>query len=248
MAELLLSRGRRTPDKAAVTTPEGARMTYRDLELLSARFANLLKGPHGIEKGDRIAVQVGKRPEILALNIACARVGAIYLPLNTSYTDREVRELLDDATPSLLVRDTVLKHGTPKVDFARLLSAASGQSGDFDDVACDRGTPAAMIYTSGTTGRPKGALLTQGSLVSNCLALMGVWEFTPDDVLLHVLPLYHIHGLCVASYCTLASGSSILMMESSDIGDVVENISKATVIMGVPTHYTRMLSDPRLTR
>lgn len=246
VTQTLLGPGRETPTKVAVVTTDGQQLTYGDLDRLSAQLANLLERDYGIGKGDRVAVQSDKSPEIFALNIACARVGAIYLPLNTGYTDREVNDLLDDATPSLLVRRASIEHPTPRVDLARLLDGASEQPTDFDDVSCDVDTPAAMLYTSGTTGRPKGALLTHGNLVFNCRTLNSVWEFTPDDILLHVLPLFHTHGLFVAAYCTLSSGASMILVEKFDAGEVVHQLASATVFMGVPTHYVRLVADPRL--
>lgn len=246
VTQTLLGPGRTTPMKAAVVTTDGRALTYGDLDRLSAQLANLLERNYGITKGDRVAVQLDKSPEIFALNVACARVGAIYLPLNTSYTDREVHDLLDDATPSLLVRRVPIEHATPRIDFSSLLEEASEQPTDFDDVPCDVGTPAAMLYTSGTTGRPKGAVLTHGNLAFNCQTLNSVWGITSDDVLLHVLPLFHTHGLFVAAYCTLSSGASMLLMESFDVGEVVRSLSSATVFMGVPTHYVRLLADPHL--
>src|SRR5450631_1071970 len=134
VTETLLSLGRRTPSKEAVVTFDGRGLTYGDLDRLSARLANLLGTHYGITKGDRVAVQLEKSPEVFALNIACARAGAIYLPLNSRYNDREVRDLLDDAVPSLLVRDEGIEHPTPRVALARLLAEATSQPDDFDDV------------------------------------------------------------------------------------------------------------------
>jgi malonyl-CoA/methylmalonyl-CoA synthetase len=195
-----------------------------------------------------LAVQTVKCPEILALNIACARLGALYVPFNTSYTDREMIDLLDDATPALLVRDETIDHATPRVAMSDLFAAAEGQPTGFEDVASDVDTPAAMLFTSGTTGRPKGAVLSQGNLVFGCRTLNEAWDISADDVVVHVLPLFHVHGLFVAAYCSLSSGASMRLLEGFDVGEVLEVMTCSTLLMGVPTHYTRLLADPRLTR
>ncbi len=246
VAQTLLGVGRTTPMKAAVVATDGRTLTYGGLDRLSAQLANLLEGDYGISKGDRVAVQLEKSPELFALNVACARIGAIYLPLNTGYTDREVNDLLDDAGPALLVRRVPIEHATPRTDLSRLLLEARDHAADFDDVPCGVDTPAAMLYTSGTTGRPKGAVLTHGNLAFNCRTLNSVWDITADDVLVHVLPLFHTHGLFVAAYCTFSSGASMLLREKFEFGEVVQSFSSATVFMGVPTHYVRLLSDARL--
>ncbi|MHB1087199.1 MAG: AMP-binding protein [Acidimicrobiales bacterium] len=248
VATALLGPGRRNPTKVAITTLDGGAMTYAELDHLSGQLANLLVRGYGINHGDRVAVQSPKCPQLLALNIACARIGAIYLPLNTSYTDRETMVLLDDATPALLVRDAIIEHHTPRADLGRLVREAHDRPSHFDDAACDEDTPAAMLFTSGTTGRAKGALLTHGNLVSNCQTLNDVWGFTSDDTLLHALPLFHTHGLFVGAYCTLSSGASMIMMEHFDAGDVVGELPHATVFMGVPTYYVRLLAEPSFTR
>ena len=248
VSDTLLGVGRMTSSKVAVTTDDGRRLTYGELDRLSGQLANALTRRHGVSMGDRVAIQARKSPEILALNLACARVGAIYLPLNSAYTDREVRDLLDDATPALLVRDEPIEHVTPRAGLSRLLADAAEHSADFDDAVCDAQTPAAMLFTSGTTGRPKGAVLTHGNLAPNCRTLSEVWGFSADDVVLHVLPLFHTHGLFVAAYCALSSGASLLLMESFDADDVLRRLSEATVFMGVPTHYVRLLGTEGLNR
>ncbi|MBW4078429.1 MAG: AMP-binding protein [Acidobacteria bacterium] len=248
VAKTLLGPGRTNPAKVAISTVDGHQMRYADLDRLSGQLANLLVRCYHVNEGDRVAVQSPKCPELLALNIACARIGAIYVPLNTSYTDREIRLLLDDATPSLLVREALIEHDTPRANLGRLVHEAHDQSSHFADVACDENAPAAMLFTSGTTGRAKGALLTHGNLVSNCQTLNEVWGFTPHDTLLHALPLFHTHGLFVGAYCALSSGASMILMENFDAGEVVRQLSSATVFMGVPTYYVRLLAEPSLNR
>ncbi|HSN02011.1 MAG TPA: AMP-binding protein [Acidimicrobiales bacterium] len=248
VTEALLGAGRTTPSKVAVTTGDGRQVTYDEIDRLSGQLAHVLTLGHGVSAGDRVAIQASTSPEILALNIACARVGAIYVPLNSAYTDREVRGLLDDATPTLVVREETIEHVTPRASLSRLIAEAAEQSADFVDAPCDAHTPAAMLFTSGTTGRPKGAVLTHGNLVSNCEMLREVWEFRPEDVVLHVLPLFHTHGLFVAAYCALSSGASLLMMEGFDADDACRRLAEATVFMGVPTHYVRLNGSANLSR
>ena len=248
VTDTLLEVGRATPSKVAVTTGDGRQVTYGELDQLSGQLANVLTRRHRVSTGDRVAIQARKSPEILALNLACARVGAIFLPLNAGYTDREVRDLLDDATPALLIRDEPIDHATPRVALTRLVAESRGYASDFDDAHCDADAPAAMLFTSGTTGRPKGAVLTHGNLTSNCRVLNEVWGFTSEDVLLHVLPLFHTHGLFVAAYCALSSGASLLLLESFDADDALGRFEDATVFMGVPTHYVRLLEAGDLGR
>jgi malonyl-CoA/methylmalonyl-CoA synthetase len=242
----LLDAGRAAPDKVAVVSVRGD-LTYRQLDALSARLAHALVDA-GVATGQRVAVQVDKRPEVLALNLACARLGAIYVPLNPAYTDAEVVGLLDVATPTLLVRDRPVDHPTTRLRLDELLTDAARRPESFHNVVADASTPAAMLFTSGTTGRPKGALLTQGNLVFGATTLNDVWGIGPHDVLVHVLPLFHVHGLFVAAYCALASGATIRLLEGFDLDEVLAVLPDSTLVMGVPTHYTRLLGDERFTR
>ena len=246
LSETLLARGRSTPQEVAIASADGPAMTYGELDDLSARLANVLVQRYGVTMGDRVAVQLDKSAAIFALNIACSRMGAVYLPLNPSYTDREVVDVLDDAAPSLLVRQSPLEYPFAVVSLERLLSESRDASGDFNDVAVQSDTPAAMLYTSGTTGRPKGVVLSHENLVVNCRTLNDAWGITSKDVVHHVLPLFHTHGLFVAGYCALSSGASMLMAQRFDARAVVRELSSVTVFMGVPTHYVRMLEEPAL--
>ena len=207
----------------------------------------------GVQKGDRVAFQVEKSPAVFPLHLALLTSGAVQLPLNPTYPDAEVRALLADAEPSLVVRDPrrdVLagpwRTATMDAHGGGSLVAAVGVSTSAPDVpelcAADG---AALLYTSGTTGRPKGAYLTHGNLQHNAESLVDAWGFTPDDVLLHILPLFHTHGLFVATHCVLASGASMVVQPGFDVADVLEELPRCTVLMGVPTHYTRLLSDSR---
>ena len=232
LAELLLAPGRET--RVAIHCGDDT-WTYGRLAATSADLASALVA-RGVQPGDRLVVQTRKRPEVLALHLAAVRLGAVYVPLNTSYTDAEVEALVADADPALVVRDDELD----------ALLATSGD-GTFANTPRSLDDPASMLYTSGTTGRPKGAVLTQGNLIAACRTLVDAWGFSDRDVLLHMLPLFHTHGLFVAAYCTLASGSSMVMIDF-DPSQVVRELPAASVVMGVPTHYTRLLAEPAFTR
>ena len=221
-------------------------MSFAALDALSAQLAHALRA-RGVTLGDRVVVQSPKAPELLALAIACARLGAMYTPLNTAYTDVEVAALVADAEPSLVVRATGLARW-PWVDLAELLVDARGRGVTFDDAATDESTPAALVFTSGTTGRPKGAVLTQGNLVFGCRTLNQIWEIDESDVLVHVLPLFHVHGLFVAAYCALSSGATMRWLDGFALDEVLPALDGATLMMGVPTRYARLLADERFTR
>lgn len=233
LAAFLLAPGR--DDRLAMRSGDDI-WTYGRLASCSADLATALAA-RGVQPGVRIVVQTGKRPEVIALHLAAVRLGAVYVPLNTAYTAAEVQALIDDAEPALVVDDAELD----------TLLAQQGD-GTFADTPRSLDDPASMLYTSGTTGRPKGAVLTQGNLLAAATTLIDAWGFTDDDVLLHILPLFHTHGLFVAAYCTLGSGATMVMHEAFDPAAVVADLPAATVLMGVPTHYTRLLAEPAFTR
>ena len=183
--------------------------------------------------GARVAVQAAKSPEYVLLYLACVRAGAVFLPMNTAYTPAEVAHLVDDAEPAIVLDDD------------GVAALASVPDVPFDDVTVAPGDLAAMLYTSGTTGKPKGAMLSHRNLASNAAALTELWGFTADDVLLHVLPVFHMHGLFVAVNCALVSGSSMVFLPKFDADAVLTELPRCTVMMGVPTHYTRLLDDAR---
>lgn len=232
LAALLLAPGRE--EHLAIRAGDDT-WTYGRLAASSADLATALAA-RGVRPGDRLVVQTRRRPEVIALHLAAVRLGAVYVPLNTAYTPAEVEALVADADPALVVRDDVLDD----------LLAQPGD-GTFADTPRALDDPASMLYTSGTTGRPKGAVLSQGNLIAACGTLVDAWEFTSDDVLLHILPLFHTHGLFVAAYCTLASGASMSMVDFEP-ASVVRELPNATVLMGVPTHYTRLLAESTFTR
>jgi malonyl-CoA/methylmalonyl-CoA synthetase len=229
---------RRAPDPGTplMVVPGSETWTYGDVHGLAGRIANGLTTA-GVAPGDRVAVQVEKCPEVVALYLACLRSGAVFFPMNPAYTDDEVAYLVDDATPRVVVREP-----------AALAALADGQPGSFDDVTVRPDDVAAMLYTSGTTGRPKGVPLTHRNLAANAASLHEVWGFGPDDVLLHALPVFHAHGLFVALNCVLTNGTGMVFLPRFDVDAVIDQLPSASVFMGVPTHYTRLLADSRLDR
>jgi malonyl-CoA/methylmalonyl-CoA synthetase len=246
------------PEKPCLLIPHGPVIHYDELAQASARIANALVRA-GCRAGDRVAVQCDKHWHVVALYLACLRAGFVYLPLNVGYQKRELQYFFDDATPQIIVcrpqalgmvetiarRATVLTmdaHGGELADRAR------GEPAQFDTVHSQPDDLAAIVYTSGTTGRSKGASLTHRNLASNALALVEAWAFTRGDVLLHALPIYHVHGLFVAIHCTLLSGARMLWLPKFDAAEVVDFLPAATVMMGVPTFYTRLLAQPGFTR
>lgn len=240
---------------------DGTTVTHGSFLETAGQFANLLV-QLGIKPGDRVAAQVEKSPEALALYAACMRSGAIFLPLNTAYTADEVSYFLENSGARLLVcDDRSAKALQPIADAcdATLETMNSDGSGSFALQAqvmpvafstIDRTEDdlAALLYTSGTTGRSKGAMLTQGNLLSNCQALTTEWRFTSDDALLHALPIFHTHGLFVATNIALLAGCKVLFMPKFNVDIMLDLMPQATTLMGVPTFYTRLLSDQRFTR
>jgi malonyl-CoA/methylmalonyl-CoA synthetase len=245
-----------------IETEDGRRYSYGDLERLSARYAHLLAGL-GVTRGDRVAVQVEKSPEAIMLYLACLRAGAVYLPLNTAYQKGEISYFLSDAEPRVVVcrpeseswiGEIAAKAGVPHVltlDQAgggTLVEKSRGLGESFPTMVMKRDELAAILYTSGTTGRSKGAMMTHWNLASNALTLHKSWGFRPDDVLLHALPIFHTHGLFVATNCVLLNGTSMLFLPKFDADTVIRLLPRATVMMGVPTFYVRLLNDVRFTR
>ena len=244
--------------------PDDRTLSYSDMLARSAQFANALLAL-GVSPGDRIAVQVDKSIEALFLYLACVRAGGVYLPLNSGYRDKELAYFIDDAEPHVFVctperlgdlekttRDGSVAHIetlTGNGDALGTLNAiANNMEATFDDIHLDKDDLAAILYTSGTTGRSKGAMLTHNNLASNALTLAEYWRFSPDDVLLHVLPIFHTHGLFVATNTILVSGASMIFQNRFDVDAVMEALPRATVMMGVPTYYSRLLASGRLNR
>ncbi|MFI4974722.1 MAG: AMP-binding protein [Caulobacterales bacterium] len=232
---LLASRFPADRGKPCFLLPEGA-ISYGELEAGAGRMAALLAAK-GVKPGDRVAVQAAKSPPAVMLYLAILRIGAVYLPLNTAYTASEIEYFVQDAEPVLFVTDPAAL-AREAAGLAPLSAIHAARSGDL----------ASIIYTSGTTGRSKGAMLSHGNLAANALALHEAWGFTPDDVLLHALPIFHVHGLFVALHCAFLSGAPMLWLGRFDEEAVLAALPRATVMMGVPTFYTRLLADPRFTR
>ena len=222
---------------------------YGDLLSKVQKISAVLESK-GVDKGDRVVVQVEKSPENLALYLATLRIGAVYVPLNTAYTVTELDYFLADAEPALFVG------GQVRDDVSCLTLTADGQGSLIDEMLaddlvipkpCERDDEdlAVIIYTSGTTGRSKGAMLSHGNLSSNAHALSEAWDWQPDDVLLHALPIFHAHGLFIASHCALLNGTPIEFLSKFDVDRVQAALPRCTVMMGVPTFYVRLLGQPR---
>ncbi len=241
--------------KIAIREPGGREWSYPEFFDLVARAARVLTDL-GVESGDRVALQANKSTEALAVYLGCVQIGAVFLPLNTAYTESEIDYFLEDSAAALFICNpqiesvlaTQTKRRVASLDgqgggsFANLLESASVllkvTPRNNDDLG-------AILYTSGTTGRSKGAMLSQQNLASNTETLVDYWQFTASDVLLHALPIYHTHGLFVASNVALATGATMLFHTSFNVDAVVADLPAATTMMGVPTFYTRLLADSR---
>jgi len=254
------------PDALFADLTEDRHYLYQDVLDVTARMANTL-AEWGLEPGDRLAAQVPKSIEALMLYLATVRVGAVFLPLNTAYTASEVGYFLGDATPKVFVcapeshadyqalaeqhnlRLETLGVWLPgQNDKSTLLKATEQQASSFNSIRREADDLAAILYTSGTTGRAKGAMLTHENLASNARALVDYWCFSKEDVLLHALPIYHTHGLFVATNTALLSGSSLIFLNSFNIDTLLAQLPRASCMMGVPTFYTRLLNEDRLQR
>ncbi|MCM2307871.1 MAG: malonyl-CoA synthase [Sulfuritalea sp.] len=242
--------------------PDGRVWTYGDVERASGRVANLIAAL-GLKPGDRVAAQVEKTPEALVLYLAAIRAGMVFLPLNPAYQRHELEYFLGDAKPGLFVcrpqartlaAELAARTGVPHVleldDDGRgsLIEAAAAHADAFATVARGSADLAAILYTSGTTGRSKGAMLSHGNLAHNARTLHAYWHFQPGDVLLHMLPTFHVHGLFVACHTTLLNGSAMFFEPRFDAARAMRLLPEATVFMGVPTYYVRLLLDPAFGR
>ncbi|SEA02630.1 AMP-binding protein [Marinobacterium iners] len=236
----------------------GKTYTYNDLLNITSIFSEHLHNL-GVEPGDRVAAQINKSPHGFLLYLAVLRVGGIFVPLNTAYTPKEVDYFLCDCKPAIFFCSAAKAVENKKAIDAhvRLGSVIFNDSGEcatlLADVIHEELAPpvvrdgsdvAIIIYTSGTTGQPKGAMLTHANLTSNAQALTKAWMFDDSDVLLHALPIFHAHGLFISTHCVLLSGSKMIFLEKFDTTTVMENIPQSTVMMGVPTFYTRLLAAP----
>ena len=250
---------------AGKTTPflllrNGHTITHSAFLEMSAQMAHAMLAT-GLSPGDRVAVQVQKSPQALAIYAACAQAGLVFLPLNTAYTVDELSYFIENSGARLIICDGASREdlsalaGKQNATMLTLNADGSGSLTDraatmpvsFDTVDRDGEDLAAFLYTSGTTGRSKGAMLTQNNLLSNAQTLVREWRFTGDDVLLHALPIFHTHGLFVATNVMLASGGSMILLPKFSPDDIIDWMPRATTMMGVPTFYTRLLEDPRFT-
>ncbi|MCX8115235.1 MAG: AMP-binding protein, partial [Burkholderiaceae bacterium] len=270
---LIESRLPRDLSAPCIETHDGLVYSWRDLHFASARLAGWLASldlpcdPDG--SAARIVVQVEKSPEALMLYLATLRAGLVYVPLNTAYQRAEVEYFLNDARPAVVVcTPSRVREIEPLARAAgvshvltlgerrdgTLLAAAAPFADSFATAQRAADDLAAIVYTSGTTGRSKGAMLTHGNLASNALVLDEFWGFKEEretgghDVLLHALPLFHVHGLFVASHAALLSGATMLFLPKFDVRQVLERLPRSTVFMGVPTYYTRLLAEPGFDR
>ncbi|SNS98565.1 malonyl-CoA/methylmalonyl-CoA synthetase [Noviherbaspirillum humi] len=246
----------------SIETHDGLLYSWNDLERATAKMANLLASL-ALPPDSRIAVQVEKSPEALMLYLATIRAGYVYLPLNTAYRAAEIEYFIGDAEPAVVVcspenfgwvSQLAFKAGTRHVFTlgedrqGSLLSRAAGQPDTFATVERKPDDLAAILYTSGTTGRSKGAMLSHDNLASNVKVLQEAWAWQKGDVLLHALPLFHVHGLFVASNGALYNGSKMIFLPKFDGAEVMRQLPRATVFMGVPTYYVRLLADPAFGR
>ncbi|MGY8669064.1 malonyl-CoA synthase [Bradyrhizobium sp. UFLA05-109] len=249
------------PTRLAIETHDGSRISYGELIARAGQMANVLV-ERGVKPGDRVAVQVEKSVANIVLYLATVRAGAVYLPLNTAYTLNELDYFITDAEPSLVVCDPSKAEGIAaiaakvkaKVETlgpdgrGSLTEAADKAKSEFTTVPRANDDLAAILYTSGTTGRSKGAMLSHDNLASNSLTLVDYWRFTDKDVLIHALPIYHTHGLFVATNVTLFSRASMIFLPKLDPDLIIKLMARATVLMGVPTFYTRLLQNSALSR
>jgi malonyl-CoA/methylmalonyl-CoA synthetase len=251
------------PDSSRILLRDAAghSLTYGEMFAETARIANCLTAA-GLRPGDRLAVQVEKSVMALFLPLACMRAGAIFLPLNPAYTLAELEYFLADAEPAcVIVQPDKQSSIEPMLagkasiftlgdcgERGSLIDGAHRMPESFHGVPRKADDLAAILYTSGTTGRSKGAMLTHDNLTSNALVLRDLWRFTTDDVLLHALPVYHTHGLFTATNTVLMAGASMAFLPRFDAELIFAHLPGCTTMMGVPTFYTRLLADPRLTR
>jgi malonyl-CoA/methylmalonyl-CoA synthetase len=251
---LLLGHFAENAEQPCLIIPGGEVIHYDELDRMSARFAHVLRDA-GCVPGDRVAAQVDKSWQALALYLACLRAGLVFLPLNTGYQKGELAYFFGDAEPRVIVcrPETVEAVAAVRPESAvltltpgagSLQERAASVPTEFATVMSRPDDLAAILYTSGTTGRSKGAMLTHRNLTSNALTLVESWGFTKGDTLLHALPIYHVHGLFVACHCALLSQARMLWLPKFDPNEVRALLPHASVMMGVPTFYTRLLAEP----
>ena len=262
VSQWLESHASRNRERLFLETADGQRFTYGDMAALTARLATALRSLQ-VATGERVVAQVEKSPEAVALYLACMQLGAVFVPLNTAYTLAELEYFLGDAAPAVAVvrpgdrahvQAIAERSGVAHVETlderggGSLLNLSAAITGQLiaTDPQHDASSLAALLYTSGTTGRSKGAMLSRANLASNATTLARAWRFSADDVLLHALPIFHVHGLFVAINTVLAAGASMVFVPKFDADEVVRCLPRVSVMMGVPTFYTRLLQQPAL--
>jgi malonyl-CoA/methylmalonyl-CoA synthetase len=265
-AENLFSRFERRaaqdPSRVLLQTTEGGAVTYADMLSESARVARALTDL-GLTPGDRVSVQVEKSVANLWLYLGALRAGLVFHPLNPAYALEEMRWFIGNAEPGILICDPTRldEYRTLCEEFAvphlhtldaqgqGSFTALLASAGDAFQTVPRRGDDlAALLYSSGTTGRPKGIMLTHDNLAANVEVLVDYWGFDTTDVLLHALPIYHVHGLFVAIHCVLEAGASMCWLSHFDTATVLQCLPHSTVMMGVPTYYTRLLDQSAFDR
>jgi malonyl-CoA/methylmalonyl-CoA synthetase len=242
--------------EAFLILPDGKEISYKSFVAMAAGYASAITDL-GLVAGDRLAIQVEKSPQALALIAGCIQAGIVFVPLNTGYTGDEMAYFVENSGAKLLVCDGARADALASIDvlietmnadgsgsFAAKAKAATG----FETVARSGGDLAAFLHTSGTTGRSKGAMLSQDNLLSNARTLVREWRFDRSDVLLHALPIFHAHGLFVATNVMLLVGGKMIFLPKFDLDQMIDLMPQATSLMGVPTFYTRLLNDARFTR
>ncbi|WP_299197060.1 malonyl-CoA synthase [uncultured Tateyamaria sp.] len=251
----------RASDAVFLHLPGGLSLTYEAFLDIAAQYAGLM-ADMGLTAGDRVAVQTAKSPETLAVYAACVQAGLVFLPLNTAYTPDEVAYFVENSGARLVLVEGSKRNALAAITErygAKLETLNADGSGSFADnaapylksfqtVSRTGSDLAALLYTSGTTGRSKGAMLTQSNLLSNAQVLQKEWRFTSQDVLLHALPIFHTHGLFVATNITLLCGGQMIFLPKFDLDQLITQLPNATTMMGVPTFYTRLLGDARFTK
>lgn len=252
----------KSSDKTFLESDSGESFTYADVEVVTARYANFLTNL-GAKPGDRIAVQVNKSPQAVFLYLACLRAGLCYLPLNNAYQQGEIRYFLGDAQPFMaicspqnfewfakLCDETRVAHlfTLDENGAGTFIEAAKKSPPEFVTVSSKPDDLAVIIYTSGTTGRSKGAMVTHSNLTSNAKVLCDAWKITASDTHIHALPIFHIHGLFVALNTILLSGAKLIFQRKFDAREILSALPRATMLMGVPTFYTRLLAEPSFAR
>jgi malonyl-CoA/methylmalonyl-CoA synthetase len=251
-----------TAVESIISADTSLNYSWRDLDSATAMMANLLQSLN-LPAGARVAVQVEKSVEAIMLYLATLRAGYVFLPLNTAYQSAEIEYFIGNAEPSVVVcspanfgwvSKIAFKAGTQNVftlgddRTGSLLDRATHCSDQHTPATCKADDLAAILYTSGTTGRSKGAMLTHNNLLSNAQVLKDYWGWQPNDVLIHALPIFHVHGLFVALHGALLNGSKMIWLSKFDPKIVVQKLPEATVFMGVPTLYVRLLAEPGLTK